>query len=201
MKREGKLFILSGPSGAGKGTVLTRLLETEKRLQFSISATTRSPRPEEREGFDYYFLSNKEFQSLIERDVFIEWAKVHHHFYGTLKTEVEKILKMGQDVILDIDTQGALQIREKGIDAIFIFLAPPSKEELKRRLQERGTENSKSLSLRLKNAEQEMEMISYYDYLVINDVLEESLLCLKSILIAEECRILKYKEGEIWPIR
>lgn len=201
MKREGNLYILSGPSGAGKGTLLKLLLERQERAQFSVSATTRSPRPMEREGVDYYFLSQNEFQSLIERDAFIEWAKVHNHYYGTLKTEVKKLQKIGQDVILDIDTQGALQIREKGIHAIFIFLAPPSKEELRRRLEARGTEDERSLSLRLKNAQREMERISFYDYLVINDQLEEALMRLQSILVAEDCRILRHKEGDTWPIR
>lgn len=198
MKREGKLYILSGPSGAGKGTVLKNLLRDDNAVAFSVSATTRSPRPGERDGVDYMFLSKEEFTSFIEEDAFIEWAKVHNHYYGTLKKVVKDLRQKGQDVILDIDTQGALQMREKGIEAIYIFLAPPSREELKQRLKGRGTESDKSLALRLKNADKEMERIHFYDYLVINDHLHDAVQCLKSIMVAESCRIKRHKEGVIW---
>lgn len=189
--KEGKLFILSGPSGAGKGTVLKKLLEEYHKVSFSISATTRSPRPSEREGIDYYFMSQGEFLSLREEDSFLEWAKVHDHYYGTLKGEVDELLQRGQHVLLDIDTQGAQQLREKKTHAIYIFLAPPSQEELRKRLMDRGTEDEKSLQLRLKNAVLEMERKGDYDYLVINDNLQEAVCRLKCILIAEECRIIR----------
>lgn len=189
--REGNLFVLSGPSGVGKGTVLDKLLKEFTGVNYSVSATTRKPRPGEEEGKDYFFLSEEEFFKLRDDDQFIEWAKVHNNYYGTPKKYVDKSLKSGNDVILEIDIQGAKQVRKKYPDAIFIFLVPPSFEELKKRLNLRDSEDCKTKRLRLKNARSEMEEIRNYDYRVLNDKIEEAVKKIKAIIIAEKCRIRK----------
>lgn len=194
LPRKGKLFILSGPSGAGKGTVLKKLLAEFQGLRFSVSATTRPPRLGEEGGADYLFISHTEFERLIQEDALLEWAKVHGHYYGTPRKAVLDLLLAGENVILDIDTQGAQQLKEKGLAAVFIFLAPPSQEELKRRLVARGTEDRESLHVRLKNAAIEMQRRDQYDYLVLNEDVDAAVCRLKAILIAEECRILQDQE-------
>lgn len=195
MSKKGRLFVLSGPSGVGKGTVLKNVLAECDDITFSVSATTRSPRLDEEEGKDYFFMSPEEFQGLIQEDAFLEWAQVHGHYYGTLKKTVADLLLAGKSVILDIDTQGAMKIQGQ-FSAVFIFLAPPSQEELKRRLVDRGTEDEKSLEIRLANAALEMKRLHRYDYLVINDRIHGAVCRLKAILLAERCRILKDQEEE-----
>ena len=144
-KNSGSLIILSGPSGAGKGTIHNELLKRDNKLKYSVSMTTRKPREGEKEGIDYFFVSEEEFKKEIEKDSFIEYAKVHGNYYGTLKKVVEKELNAGYDVILEIDIQGALNIKNKGIDAIFIFIMPPSMKELRDRLVKRGTETKEKI--------------------------------------------------------
>lgn len=164
-----KVFIISGPSGAGKGTLTVELLRRVPSLTRSISVTTRKPRPGEIEGFDYYFVTEKEFKDYIENDDFLEWALVHGNYYGTLRSTVERELGSEHSVVLVIDVQGAATIRKKMPKAVLIFIEPPSIEELIKRLKGRNTENEAELARRIKNAEAEMELAKEYDYVVIND--------------------------------
>lgn len=166
----GRLFVLSGPSGAGKGTLRKKAFESlAGPLVFSVSCTTRPPREGEKNGKDYRFISEEDFLTLIEEGRFLEWARVHGQYYGTLTEDVEKALSQGLDVLLEIDVQGALQIREKMADNVLVFVAPPSFEELGRRLQNRGTEKEEDLRRRLDNARREMAMAKDYHHVIIND--------------------------------
>ncbi|MDI3546408.1 MAG: guanylate kinase [Halanaerobiales bacterium] len=189
MKKEGKLFVLSGPSGVGKGTILARLLADFDQVEYSVSATTRKPRQGEIDGRDYFFLSEEEFFRMVEKDQFIEWAKVHNNYYGTPRKYVDETLKAGKDIILEIDIQGAKQVKEDYPEAVFIFLAPPSLEELENRLERRGSEDEKNKEIRLRNAKGEMREIVNYDYKIVNEEIDETVEKLKAIIIAEKCRI------------
>lgn len=194
-------LVISAPSGAGKSTLIARLLEGEWPFAFSISSTTRSPRSGERHGKEYYFLTDDEFRTAIEKDEFLEWAEVHGRYYGTTKKEIDRILERQSIPLLDVDVQGATVLRETLKDGIFVFIVPPSMKELKRRLLARSTETDESVQLRLKNAEREMEFIGIYDYVVINDTLDEALDDLVSIVRAESLRrekmtrVLEIKNG------
>ena len=168
----GKLFVISGPSGAGKGTLRERALDDIKDLVYSISCTTRKPREGEIDGVQYRFITHEKFKEDIEKNLFLEYAHVHADFYGTLKADVMKELEAGKSVLLEIDVQGALQVREKISDSILIFIAPPSIEELEKRLRDRHTETEENLKLRLNNARKELELKDKYDYVVVNDDLE-----------------------------
>ncbi len=180
----GDLFVISAPSGAGKTTLCTRLLDELSGLEFSISHTTRSPRPNEVHGKDYFFVSEDEFQRLVKEDAFLEWARVHGNFYGTSKEQVISKLSKGIDVILDIDVQGARQVKERFPGAITIFILPPSWEVLEERLKSRGSEDKEKLRIRLQNALKELEEVTSYEYVVINDKLDVALQELKSIIVA-----------------
>jgi len=197
---DGMLVVLSAPSGCGKTTLLKRVMAELPGLVFSVSHTTRSPRAREKNGQDYYFVNNAEFRALRDQEPsgFIEWAEVHGHCYGTGREGVLKQRAAGLDVILDIDVQGAEQVRRVS-DPITIFIAPPSIDELSRRLQGRGTEDAATVSRRLANAEQEMQSAPDYDYLIVNDVLAEAVESLRSILIAERLRRRRTLTGK--PIR
>lgn len=180
--RNGMVLILSGPSGSGKSTLLHRALEQTGGFEFSVSCTTRAPRTGERDGTDYHFISKEEFQALLEKDAFAEHAEVHGHLYGTLKSELLDRNRRGIDVLLDIDVQGAAQLRELcGKDPAFaracefLFVMPPSLKELERRLRGRGSEDAGSLQRRLQNARGEMALWTRYDYVIVNDNLEEAL--------------------------
>ena len=172
---KGILFVLSGPSGAGKGTLRRRLFERVPDLAYSVSCTTRQPRPGETDGVDYRFLSEEDFRERISRGDFLEWARVHDHFYGTRAEDVREILDRGRDVVLEIDVQGALQVKRLIPEAVTLFIDPPSVEELERRLSCRGTEAPEERRLRLMNAKAEMEQARSYDHRVVNDHLEEAL--------------------------
>lgn len=169
-----RLFVISGPSGAGKGTLVEHLLKKRSDLALSVSATTRKPRPHEVEGKHYYFLSDKKFDDLIAADGFVEWANVHDHKYGTLVSEVESKLQSGHSLILEIDPQGAFQVLEKFKDAILIFIAPPSEEELAARLRGRGTESESEVQTRLHNMKAEVAASSRYDAIIVNDDIERA---------------------------
>ena len=188
MQRErGLLFVLSAPAGTGK-TTLVHMLEKEfPHVKKSISFTTRKPRKNEKEGVDYYFISKEAFEEKLKRGDFLEHAKVFDHYYGTSKEHVEKKLKEKIDLFLVIDTQGAAKLREK-VEAVFIFLLPPSLEILEKRLAGRKTESEREKELRLSWAKKEMEEASKYDYKIINDDLEKAYNALRSIVIAEERR-------------
>ena len=179
--KTGKLFIISGPSGVGKGTLREHALKNIPDLVYSISCTTRKPRNGETNGIEYRFITHDEFKSGISNGLFLEYAHVHGEYYGTLKRDVEIQLENGKSVLLEIDVQGALQVREKMQSAILIFIAPPSIDELKKRLLHRSTETPEALELRLKNAISELELKDKYDYLVINSDLEKASQELKNI--------------------
>jgi len=163
------VFIVSGPSGAGKGTLVQALLRRVPDLWLSVSATTRTPRPGEREGVHYVFLEAEEFAHIAADDGFLEWAEVHGNCYGTLRTAVEECMRLGRTVILEIDPQGAEQVRAAMPSAILVFIAPPSFAELRRRLEKRGSETPEQIERRLHRAAKELEIADTYDYVVIND--------------------------------
>ena len=183
---KGTLFVLSGPSGVGKGTVLDALMKDFSGVEYSVSATTRERRPGEVDGDDYFFISEERFKELEKNNKFIESAKVHNNYYGTPKKYVDRILAEGRDIILEIDIQGAKQVKKKYPNAVFIFLKPPSIEELKNRLQKRGTENKKNKEVRLENAKTEINKISEYDYTILNDEVENAVSELKRIILKEQ---------------
>lgn len=187
-RREGKLFVLSGPSGVGKGTLREKILDSLPNLVYSISCTTREPRPDEKEGVDYHFISDKEFEQRVKKGFFLEHAIVHNARYGTLRDEVEREMQEGHDVLMEIDVQGALHVRRAMPDCILIFVAPPSLEVLETRLRERGTENERGLQLRLKDAAWEMKQTKYYDYVIVNENLEEAALALRNAFLKERLK-------------
>jgi len=166
---KGKLVIVSAPSGTGKGTVISKLLEERPEFTFSVSATTRNPRPGEKDGLEYYFLTHERFRDMISNDEFLEYAEYVGEFYGTPDKPIRDNLDSGKTIILDIEVQGAKQVMEKKPDAITIFIVPPNMEELENRLRGRGTDNEEKLAARLKRATQELEEQSHYDYIVVND--------------------------------
>lgn len=187
MKR-GKLFVISGPSGVGKSTILKELLQRQENIYFSVSATTRQPRPGEVDGVHYHFRTQEDFRQLIEEEALLEWAEYVGNYYGTPAKYVDEAIEQGRNVILDIEVQGAGKVAEKRPDAIRIFIAPPSWQELERRLTERGTDAPDKISGRLKRAREEFESAEKYDYVVINDTVEHAVGELEAIMIAEHCR-------------
>jgi len=191
---KGNFFVLSAPSGTGKTTLIKKLLKKIPNLYFSVSHTTREKRENEREGNDYYFISESKFKEMIKRNKFIEWAKVHNHYYGTSKKEVLKKLNNGKDVLLDIDTKGSQQIKKSFPKSIHIFLLPPSFEELNRRLRGRGDLKESDILIRLKNAKKEIMKWKNYDYIVVNDKIEETLKLLISIIISTKQKTENQKE-------
>ena len=186
--KKGKIFIVSGPSGTGKSTVLHALMERRENLHFSVSATTRTPREGEVHGKDYYFLRVEDFQEWIAQGAFLEYAEYTGNFYGTPERFVEETMEQGRDVILDIDVQGAEQVRRKRSDAISVFIAPPSWEELERRLYGRGAGGEEQVRKRLNRAREELKEAVNYHYLVVNATVEEAVRELDAILTAEHCR-------------
>ncbi len=189
MPRRGLVLVVSAPSGAGKTTLCKRLLASDQEISFSVSYTTRKPRPGEQHGVHYFFVDQKTFEEMIQRGAFLEWAKVYEHYYGTSREQVTKALSEGRDILLDIDVQGAFQVKEKlGPDAVLVFILPPSLEELKRRLQKRGTEDEATIEKRLSFAKGEIEKAKDFDYLVLNDDLEAAFQNLWAILKAERQR-------------
>lgn len=180
--------MISAPSGVGKTTLCRRLLERISGVSFSVSYTTRNPRQGEFDGIDYHFVTQDRFEEMISVDAFLEWARVYSNFYGTSKSEVLSRLELGEDVLLDIDVQGARQVRRLFPEAILIFLLPPSWSVLEARLRDRGSENSSRLKLRMANAKSELEAVYEYNFAVINDDLSKATEDLKSIVIAQRCR-------------
>ncbi len=181
--KTGKLFVLSGPSGVGKGTLREHALNNAPNLKYSISCTTRKPREGETDGIEYRFISRETFREYISRGLFLEYAHVHEDYYGTLKADVVNELESGHDVLLEIDVQGALQVKEKMPEAVLIFVAPPSVEVLTQRLTGRGTENAESLNVRLSNAIGELSYKDKYDYVIVNDDLESACEELRRIIL------------------
>lgn len=191
MRREGKLFVISGPTAVGKGTLVKALINTDPDLKLSISATTRKMREGEVDGESYFFKSEEEFQLMIREGAFLEYASVHGMHYGTPKTYVDEMLQLGKHVILEIDPQGALQIRQMKQDAILIFITPPSLGTLFDRLKKRGTETEEQIEKRMQSAIKEFRLLPQYDYVVENDEIELALSDLKAIFRAEDLRVVE----------
>lgn len=183
-KSRGSLFIVSAPSGAGKTTLCKELISALPNLKFSVSYTTRYPRPEEVNNIDYTFISRDEFRLMVDKEEFIEWAEIHGELYGTSKKRLEELMDSGIDIILDIDTQGAMQLKEKYREGVYIFVLPPSVEILKERLKKRMTNSKDEIEKRLKRAVFEIRSYHEYDYVIINDILKDALKELEAIVIS-----------------
>jgi guanylate kinase len=185
----GNLFIISAPSGTGKTTILKKIIAAMDYIVFSVSHTTRPPRAGEQDGIDYFFVDKDTFADMQQQGHFIEWAEVHGNLYGTSSNSIQAAIGQGKDIILDIDVQGALQVKEKlGDKGVFIFIAPPSSGELERRLAGRSTESGSVIATRLANARDEMKSIGHYDFVIVNDIVDQAVEVLKSIIIAERSR-------------
>jgi len=194
--KKGFLLVISGPSGVGKGTVLHDLMNTQENLVYSVSATTRKKRDGEIEGVSYFYLNHDEFEKMIAEDKFLEYAQVHNNYYGTPKEFVEKKINEGKIVILEIDVQGALNIKKNTDNGVFIFLAPPSLKELKKRIVGRGTETDEDIKIRMNNAKKELEYIKDYDYIVINDHLNSAITSVNEIINAEKHKVFREENLE-----
>ncbi len=199
MKKErGLLIVLSGPSGVGKGTVCGALRQQDTDILYSVSATTRSPREGEVDGVNYFFKTRDDFEEMIKNDKLLEWAEYVGNYYGTPVDYVEKTLSEGKDIILEIEVQGALKVRQQFPEGVFIFLMPPSLAELRSRIVNRGTESEDLINNRMTVAKDEIEMMDKYDYVVENDVVDLAVERIKAIVVAEHCRkdrlIEKYKQ-------
>lgn len=181
----GKLFIIAGCSGVGKGTLIQRFMENNQSLKLSISATTRKPRPGEVDGVNYFFTKEEDFKTSIENNEFLEWAIFSNNYYGTKQSFVEKSLAKGIDLILEIETQGAFQVKEKIKDAVLIFILPPSWEILEKRLRGRNTEDEETIKMRLDFARQEMEASKRFDYTIVNDNIDEAVQKIQEIFDKE----------------
>lgn len=193
----GNLFVISAPSGAGKSTILKKLLARVPNLAFSVSHTTRTPRTGESDGREYHFVDRPTFEAMRAEQAFLEWAEVHGNLYGTSRAAIEAQQAKGIDVFLDIDVQGARQLRECGHPgAVFLFIAPPSRQELEKRLRGRGTDPEETIQLRLNNAHRELADADRYDYLIINDRLEEAVEVLRAVVIAERCKGRRNPDGQ-----
>lgn len=189
MKRKGILFIISAPSGSGKTTLCTRLVESVDSLYRSISMTTRAPRPGEKDGMDYIFIEKQEFIKRQKKNEFLEWAKVFGEYYGTPKKHITHMLKRGSDVLLSIDVQGSMKIKRLKLDAVYIFILPPSIAMLKERLINRSTDSNKAIRERLNVSKKEISCSQKYDYVIVNNRLEPALDNLRAIIVAERCRV------------
>lgn len=186
--QEGLLVIFSAPSGGGKSTLIHRLMAEEGRMAFSVSHTTRAPRPGEQDGVDYYFVSEETFDRMLAENAFVEWARVHGHRYGTSRKEVERLLRLGQDVLFEVDFQGGRALMRRFPEAVSIFVLPPSMAEVRRRLRSRGTDAPEEIALRLRNARMEIAVAGEYRYVVVNDDLDRVIGDVRAILAAERLR-------------
>ncbi len=192
MPNKGKLFVVSAPSGSGKTTLCSMMMNKYPELKYSISYTTRNPRNNEENGKDYFFISEKEFIDMINKGEFLEWAEVHGNYYGTSLKLINDMLSKGIDIILDIDPQGAMQLKEKLSNAIYIFITAPSFEELEIRLKKRGTDSIKDIEKRLFNARNELTFFKNYDYLIVNDESDNAFKKFESVYLAEKHKTYNY---------
>lgn len=189
MDYPGNLFVVAAPSGAGKSSLCKALLELDSRLQPSVSHTTRPPRGQEKHGREYFFVSQPEFDAMVEADAFVEWAHVHSNRYGTSKKAIEDRMAMGADVILEIDFQGAIQIKNVFANAVCIFILPPSWEELRSRLERRGEDSADIIDMRMKNAQLEVAQVAKFDFVIINELFDRALFDLKTIVHSQRLKI------------
>lgn len=184
----GNLFVVAAPSGAGKSSLVKALMELDSRVQPSVSHTTRRPRGQEKHGREYYFVSEQEFDAMVQADAFVEWANVHNQRYGTSRKAIEERISQGADVILEIDFQGAIQIKKLFANAICIFILPPSWEELRSRLERRGEDSAEVIDMRLKNAAIEVAQVSKFDFVIINELFDRALFDLKAIVHSQRLK-------------
>jgi guanylate kinase len=190
----GLLLVISGPSGTGKGTICQALISQQNQVRYSVSATTRPPRVGEVDGVHYYFKTQEQFQGMIDRDELIEWAKVYDNYYGTPKGPVMQSLELGQDTMLEIDVQGAFQVKGKYPEGIYVFIAPPSLAELRKRIEGRATDAPEVIAKRMEAANWELEQADKYDYVIINDSVQEATAKLAAILKKEKEKRIKNKD-------
>ena len=190
---KGHLIVISAPSGAGKSTIIQKLLKRNPDIVFSISYTTRGLRAKERDGVDYHFIQKEKFEKMIDAGKFLEWAKVHDNYYGTAKDDTKILLNSGKDVILDIDVQGARQVSKGPFECVKIFLLPPSREALIKRLTKRGDLSEQQMTLRLKGALKELKCAMEYDYLVMNDDIKNTVKSIESIILSEKKKLVYNK--------
>ena len=190
MDYPGNLFVVAAPSGAGKSSLVKALMEIDARIQPAVSHTTRSPRGQEKHGREYFFISSPEFDAMVQRDLFLEWAHVHGQRYGTSRQAIEERMAQGADVILEIDFQGALNIKQIFANAVLIFVLPPSWDELRARLERRGEDTPEIIALRLKNAASEMAQAAEFDFVIINELFERAVFDLKTIVHAQRLKFL-----------
>lgn len=197
LDRKGLLLVVSGPSGAGKGTICKALLNKNDEIKLSVSATTRKPRNGEVHGVNYFFIEKEEFTKMIENGEFLEYAQIYDNFYGTPKAAIMETLEKGQDVILEIEMQGARQVKEVYPEGIFVFVLPPSLKELKNRIVGRGTETAEEIEKRFSCAFEEIKQIDDYDYFIVNQDVEKSVKELESIISSEKNKVTRYKNNII----
>ena len=188
MDYPGNLFVVAAPSGAGKSSLVKALMELDSRVQPSVSHTTRAPRGQEKHGREYFFASDAEFDAMVQSEAFVEWAHVHGRRYGTSRKAIEDRIATGADVVLEIDFQGAIQIKRIFANAVLIFVLPPSWEELRSRLERRGEDAAEVIDLRLRNAELEMRHVGEFDFVIINELFERALFDLKAIVHAQRLK-------------
>ena len=189
LQKQGRIIVVSGPSGVGKTTLVETMLEHSSSIVRSVSATTRLPRSGETDGVDYHFLPKSEFERLIEQNGLVEWTKYGENYYGTLKSTLESIIKAGKDIVLTIDVDGAIQLKKLGLSCLLIFILPPSVQILRQRLEERKTETESELNQRLERAKAEFDLVAYYDYCVVNDQIPLAIQQLIKIIEVDRFRI------------
>lgn len=195
MDYPGNLYVVAAPSGTGKSSLVKALLEVDSHMELSVSHTTRSPRGQEMHGREYYFVSNDEFDRMVINDAFVEWAKVHNNRYGTSRKAIEDKIAAGADIVLEIDYQGAIQIKQKFPNAVLIFILPPSWEELRSRLMRRAEDSEDVIELRLRNAAEEVAHVHEFDFVIINEMFERALFDLKAIAHAQRLKVVAQRRA------
>ncbi|TXH88243.1 MAG: guanylate kinase [Rhodoferax sp.] len=195
MEYPGNLFVVAAPSGAGKSSLVKALMELDSRVQPSVSHTTRPPRGQEKHGREYFFVSPQEFDAMVAADAFVEWANVHSNRYGTSKKAIEERMAMGADIVLEIDFQGAIQVKNIFANAVCIFILPPSWEELRSRLERRGEDAPEIIEMRMRNAAQEVAHVDKFDFVIINESFDRALFDLKAIVHAQRLRLVAQRRA------